>query len=212
MPAALAATLRERIIEGELGAGTKIDQQALAEEFKVSRMPVREALRQLDAEGFVTLVPHKGAVVSELSPAQIEEIYEIRSVLEGLACSLSVKRLTEGDLERLTEAAATLRRTREVHEWASINASFHNLLASRCDRPRLLEQIERLRRQCTPYIRMYVGHLKQDAQADREHSEILNAAIERDSYAIEQLVRQHLLNTGRGVARHLERGADSASA
>jgi DNA-binding GntR family transcriptional regulator len=203
--AALATTLRDRIIGGELRGGQKIDQQAVAAEFRISRMPVREALRQLDAEGFVTLVPHKGAVVSELSPGQIEEIYEIRSVLEGLACSLSVKRLSDGDLMQLEELVARLRRTTAVHEWTAMNAEFHNLLASRCNRPRLLEQIELLRRQSTPYVRMYVKHLNQDAQADREHAEILNAAVQRDAYQIEQLVRQHLLNTGRGVARHLER-------
>jgi DNA-binding GntR family transcriptional regulator len=211
MPAALAATLRERIISGALPAGSKIDQLALANEFSVSRMPVREAIRQLDAEGFVTLTPHKGAVVSELSPSQIEEIYEMRSVLEGLACSLSVKRLTEADYEKLNTALATLRRTTEVHEWSSVNGDFHRTLASRCQRPRLLEQIELLRRQSVPYVRMYVRHLHQDAQADREHSEILKAAIDRDAYTIEQLVRQHLINTGRGVARSLEQGMPTHS-
>jgi DNA-binding GntR family transcriptional regulator len=169
-------------------------------------MPVREALRQLDAEGFVTLVPHKGAVVSELSPVQIEEIYEIRAVLEGLACSLSVKRLTAEELERLKQLVARLRHATDVHDWTEMNAEFHELLASRCSRPRLLEQINLLRRQSTPYVRMYVKHLNRDAQADREHAEILGAAVERDSHAIERLVRQHLLNTGQGVARYLERG------
>jgi DNA-binding GntR family transcriptional regulator len=205
--AAIAATLRDRIIGSDLPGGQKIDQQALAAEFNVSRMPVREALRQLDAEGFVTLVPHKGAVVSELSPAQIEEIYEIRSVLEGLACSLSVKRLTGDELERLSQLTARLRHTTDVHDWTEMNAEFHGLLASRCNRPRLLEHIQLLRRQSTPYVRMFVKHLNQDAQADREHTEILNAVVERDAHAIERLVRQHLLNTGRGVARYLERSA-----
>ena len=212
LPAALAATLRERIISGALVAGAKIDQQALAEEFSVSRMPVREALRRLDAEGFVTLVPHRGAVVSELSPSQIEEIYEIRSVLEGLACSLSVKRLSDGDCNKLSEILAVLRQTTDVHDWSSLNAEFHVSLAAACERPRLLEQIALLRRQSQPYVRMYVKHLHQDAQADREHAEILRAAIERDASRMEQLVRQHLTSTGRAVARYLERDrADSAT-
>lgn len=204
LPAALAATLRERIISGVLVAGARIDQQALAEEFSVSRMPVREALRQLDAEGFVTLVPHRGAVVSELTPSQIEEIYEIRSVLEGLACGLSAKRLTEADCDGLRDMLASLRKATDVHEWSSVNADFHMSLAAACERPRLLEQIALLRRQSQPYVRMYVQHLHKDAQADREHAEILQAAIDRDAYRMEQLVRQHLMNTGRAVARYLE--------
>lgn len=212
LPGALAATLRDRIITGVLKAGAKIDQQALAEEFSVSRMPVREALRQLDAEGFITLVPHRGAVVSELSPAQIEEIYEMRSVLEGLACSLSVKRLSEADCDELRAILASLRQTTDVHEWSSLNAHFHMTLAARCERPRLLEQISLLRRQSQSYVRMYVQHLHQDAQADREHAEILRAAIEKDAYGIDQLVRQHLMNTGRAVARYLEGDAASKAA
>jgi DNA-binding GntR family transcriptional regulator len=167
-------------------------------------MPVREALRQLDAEGFVTLVPHKGAIVSELSAAQIEEVYEMRSVLEGLASGLAVKHLDDADCERLAGILAALRQATDVHEWSSLNAEFHMRLAAGCDRPRLLEQIALLRRQCQPYVRMYVQHLHKDAQADREHAEIMQAAIERDAPRIESLVRQHLMNTGRAVARYLE--------
>lgn len=204
LPAALAATLRDRIISGVLIAGSKIDQQALAEEFSVSRMPVREALRQLDAEGFVTLVPHRGAVVSELSPSQIEEVFEMRSVLEALACGLSVSRLTDADCASLRDILVSLRQTSEVHDWSTLNAEFHMTLAAACDRPRLLEQIALLRRQSQPYVRMYVKHLQRDAVADREHTEILEAATERDVYRTEQLVRQHLMNTGRAVARYLE--------
>lgn len=204
LPTALAATLRERIISGVLVAGAKIDQQALADEFSVSRMPVREALRQLDAEGFVTLLPHRGAVVSELSPSQVEEIYEMRSVLEALACGLSVSRLTEADCDNLSDILASLRQTTEAHEWASLNAAFHLSLAAACERPRLLEQIALLRRQSQPYVRMYVKYLQKGAEADREHTAILGAAVERDVIRTEQLVREHLMNTGRTVARYLE--------
>jgi DNA-binding GntR family transcriptional regulator len=175
-------------------------------------MPVREALRQLDAEGFVTLVPHKGAIVSELSATQIEEVYEMRSVLEGLASGLAVKHLVHADCERLAAILSSLQRTTDVHEWSELNAEFHMSLAAGCDRPRLLEQIALLRRQCQPYVRMYVQHLHKDAQADREHAEILQAAVERDAPRIESLVRQHLMNTGRAVARYLENDRQAARA
>jgi DNA-binding GntR family transcriptional regulator len=84
--------LRERIVSGTLPAGTKIDQQALAEELGVSRMPVREALRRLSAEGFVQLISHRGAVVAELSHDEIIEVYEMRGVPIGRSTSASKRR------------------------------------------------------------------------------------------------------------------------
>ena len=93
---AVADAVRTRVISGQLPAGTRIDQDALAAEFSVSRMPVREALRQLGAEGFVTIVPHRGAIVTALSPAEVEEIYEIRAALEGVAARHASQALTRG--------------------------------------------------------------------------------------------------------------------
>ena len=99
-------------------AGTRIDQDALAAEFSVSRMPVREALRQLGAEGFVTIVPHRGAIVTALSPAEVEEIYEIRAALEGVAARHASQTLTADDLERLRRSSPRCEtRSRSTPGW-----------------------------------------------------------------------------------------------
>ena len=102
---AVADAVRVRIIAGELEAGTRIDQDALAAEFSVSRMPVREALRQLGAEGFVTIVPHRGAIVTALSPGEVEEIYEIRAALEGVAARHASQELTDRAAGRPAQGA-----------------------------------------------------------------------------------------------------------
>lgn len=209
LPGALIETVRERIINGELPAGARIDQEALATEFGVSRMPVREALRQLDAEGFVTLVPHRGAIVSELGAAEVEEIYEMRAVLEGLACRLALPNLEEKDVDAVRGALEAMSATRDIREWTRLNGEFHAGMFVPCERQHLLKVIERLRRQCEPYVRMYVHLLRGEMQADREHHAIFDALLAGDGEDVERLVRAHLVATGRGVAHYL--GAEAST-
>jgi DNA-binding GntR family transcriptional regulator len=197
---AVADAVRTRVISGQLPAGTRIDQDALAAEFSVSRMPVREALRQLGAEGFVTIVPHRGAIVTALSPAEVEEIYEIRAALEGVAARHASQTLTADDLERLRKVLAAMRNEKQIDTWVALNAEFHNAINQASMRPRLLELIQRFREQSQPYIRLYVQRLHKSAQARKEHRAILEALADRDADRAEAAVRAHLVGTGRAVA------------
>src|SRR5215471_10930510 len=106
LTSAVADKLREQIIRGEIPEGTQLRQDAIATQYKVSRIPVREALRQLDAEGLITIIPNRGAVVPALSPADIEELFNIRALLEPEVLKRSIPRLSEEDL---AEAEAVLR-------------------------------------------------------------------------------------------------------
>jgi DNA-binding GntR family transcriptional regulator len=197
---AVADAVRTRVISGQLPAGTRIDQDALAAEFSVSRMPVREALRQLGAEGFVTIVPHRGAIVTALSPAEVEEIYEIRAALEGVAARHASHALTADDLDRLRKVLAAMRNEKQIDTWVALNAEFHNAINQASMRPRLLELIQRFREQSQPYIRLYVQRLHKSAQARKEHRAILEALADRDADRAEAAVRSHLVGTGRAVA------------
>ena len=199
---AVADAVRARIISGGLSAGVRIDQDALAAEFSVSRMPVREALRQLGAEGFVTIVPHRGAIVTALSPAEIEEIYEIRAALEGVAARRASLALTPDELRGLGRTLAAMRDEGQIDRWVALNAEFHDAINQTSERPRLLELIQRFREQSQPYIRLYVQHLHRSAQARTEHRAILDALSERDADRAEAAVREHLVNTGRAVAAY----------
>lgn len=197
---AVADAVRKRVISGELPAGTRIDQDALAAEFSVSRMPVREALRQLGAEGFVTIVPHRGAIVTALSPGEVEEIYEIRAALEGVAARHASRALTADDLEGLRKILATMRNEKQIDTWVALNAEFHDAINRASERPRLLELIQRFREQSQPYIRLYVQRLHKSAQARKEHRAILEALADRNPDRAEAAVRAHLVSTGRAVA------------
>jgi DNA-binding GntR family transcriptional regulator len=197
---AVADAVRLRIVSGGLAAGTRIDQDALAAEFSVSRMPVREALRQLGAEGFVTIVPHRGAIVTALSPAEIEELYEIRAALEGVAARHAVEVLTADDLDRLGKILMAIESAKQIDRWVELNARFHNTINAASRRPRLLELVQRFREQSQPYIRLYVERLHKNAQARQEHRAILSALGDRDPDRAEAAVREHLVGTGRAVA------------
>lgn len=203
---AVADAVRTRIIRGELPAGERIDQDALAAEFSVSRMPVREALRQLGAEGFVTIVPHRGAIVTALSPSEVEEIYEIRAALEGVAARHASQELTDADLAALRSILAQMRNQQDIDLWVALNADFHDTINRASERPRLLELIQRFREQSQPYIRLYVQRLHRSAQARREHKAIVDALAARDPDAAEAAVRAHLVSTGRAVAGFAREG------
>src|ERR1700736_6037382 len=98
LTSAVADKLREQIIRGEIPEGSQLRQDVIAAKYHVSRIPVREALRQLDAEGLITIVPNRGAVIPELSPNDIEELFAIRALLEPEVLKLSIPRLTAADL------------------------------------------------------------------------------------------------------------------
>jgi DNA-binding GntR family transcriptional regulator len=100
LPAAVADKLRNQIISGEIVEGTQLRQDAIAIQYQVSRVPVREALRQLEAEGLITIAPNRGAVVPALSPGDIEELFSIRSLLEPEVLKRSIPRLTEEDFRK----------------------------------------------------------------------------------------------------------------
>src|SRR5262245_64442056 len=99
----LAAAIHARVLSGELPSGTRLRQEALAEEFGVSRTPVREALRKLQAGGLVELQPHRGAVVRGLSSREIRDAYEVRATLEALAARLAAERVSREQLKRLEQ-------------------------------------------------------------------------------------------------------------
>src|SRR5207245_8875407 len=107
LPSAVADKLRDQIIRGEIPEGAQLRQDAIAMQYQVSRIPVREALRQLDAEGLITIVPNRGAIVPALSPTDIEELFTIRALLEPEILKHSIQCLTDSDF---AEAAVVLRR------------------------------------------------------------------------------------------------------
>jgi DNA-binding GntR family transcriptional regulator len=191
--------LRERILHGTYPEGEPLRQDALAEELGVSRIPVREALRQLEAEGLVTFNPHRGAVVSTLSLGEIEELFELRSQIETDLLRRAMPNVTNEDVTRAKEildAYETALRNGEVASWGAMNWQFHSTIYAPADRPFTMGVAQKLHQQCDRYLRMQLELTHGETRANDEHRGILAAVRKRDAKRAVQLLRDHIVGAG----------------
>jgi DNA-binding GntR family transcriptional regulator len=204
--AAAVEGIRERILDRTYAEGEQLRQDVLAADLGVSRIPVREALRQLEAEGLVTFSPHRGAVVSSLSIADIEELFALRARLETILLRRAVPHLTEEDIERaeeiLNEYDAAFR-NRDVAAWGDLNWQFHSTLYSAAHRPVTMAVVERLHLHTNRYARMQLALTRGEARAQKEHGAILAAARKRDASRASSLLNAHILGAGRSLVQFL---------
>jgi DNA-binding GntR family transcriptional regulator len=191
--------LREAIVRGHFKPGEKLDQEEIAELLNVSRIPVRQALRTLTAEGLVKMYPHRGATVAELSREELEEIYFLRGVLEGVAARLAAPRMDEAHIAKLQAILEKIDQLNDLDEWLDLNREFHNTIYEVINRPRLLEMIESLRNTSAPYIRDYIASPEYFEVTRLSHRRILEACINRDGILAQQETQKHLKVVGEGV-------------
>jgi DNA-binding GntR family transcriptional regulator len=200
--------LRERILHGAFPEGEPLRQDAIAEELGVSRIPVREALRQLEAEGLVTFNPHRGAVVSTLSLSEIEELFELRALIELDLLRRAMPRLGAEDVARAREILdvyETALRNGDVASWGEMNWQFHSTLFAPADRPFTLGVAQRLHQQCDRYLRMQLALTHGELRANQEHRAILAAVRKKDARRAGELLREHILGAGRALGDFLRR-------
>lgn len=199
----IADALRDAIVEGSLLPGEPLRQDAIARQFSVSAIPVREAFRQLESEGWVTIEPNRGASVSLQSADEAREIYEIRASLESLAIGLAIDRHTPQTIAHcrtLLEAAAN---EPDPALYVVRNEQFHMSLYAPVDRPRLMELLGSLHRRGERYLRLKLGVPSFKGESDSEHAAILDALASRDIEAAQTLVARHLLATGELIYRFI---------
>ena len=208
LTSAVADKLRDQIIRGEIPEGAQLRQDAIATQYQVSRIPVREALRQLDAEGLIAIVPNRGAIVPALSPDDVEELFSIRALLEPEVLKLSIPNLTEQDF---TEAAAILRKyvselRREDHlsAWGRLNWQFHSTLYSRAVLPRFMAVIRNVNNSGERYTRLQLYLTHGIKRANEEHLKILELCRNRDVPAACTLLRDHILHAGQSLKEVLQ--------
>lgn len=204
---AVVAAIRERILDGTYPAGMQLRQEMLAADLDVSRIPVREALRQLTAEGLVSGAPHRGAVVSGFAIEEIEELFELRADLERALVLRAVPRLTRDHLAQASELLdrfdATLR-AGDVAAWGDLNWQFHSALYRAAGRPVTLDTVERLHRHAERYMRMQLALTHGESRAAAEHRAILEACRRRDAERAATLVDTHIRAAGRALSRYLK--------
>jgi len=203
LAAQIAATLRQRILAGELAPGAQLRQDRVAAEFGSSHIPVREAFRNLEQEGLVEHQPRRGAFVAPLYPAEAEEVTLMRVALEPLAIRLAVPNLTDGDLAAARKFATEAEAEIDIAARRAANWAFHRALYAPCDRRRILTTIETLWLQVDRYFAT-VWHLDDNAaRAPAEHEAILSAAEAGEASRAASLVRGHVEASGRNLMRLL---------
>src|SRR6266700_1962721 len=213
LTSAVADKLREEIIRGAIPEGAQLRQDAIAMQYHVSRIPVREALRQLDAEGLITIVPNRGAIVPALSPTDIEELFTIRALLEPEILKHSIPRLTEADFSEadavLSKYEDELRQEEHVSSWGRLNWQFHSILYSRADRPHSMSIIRNVNNSGERYTRLQLYLTHGIARANEEHHKILELCRLRDVPAACKLLRQHIQYAGQSLKQVLQDRRDA---
>ena len=186
--------IRDAIVSGELKAGSHISEPELAERYGISRTPIREAFRQLESEGYLTVIPRRGVIVSEFSPKDIEEFYAIKSIMEGYAARRACEKLSEKDLGRLqaiNNKLAELARIGDIKHFFKIHSDFHELFIKAADNEKLHELIAGL---VTKFQRLRFTSLSlpgRMAVSVQEHEKIIDAFRRKDADLAEKLVRQN---------------------
>ncbi len=204
--------LRDRILRGDYPEGEPLRQDALAENLGVSRIPVREALRQLEAEGLVIFHPHRGAVVSSLSLEEIDEIFELRADIETDLLRRAIPVMGSDELNRATDVLDEFEdalRAGEAGRWGQLNWHFHAALYASADRKITMGVLQKLHHHSDRYFRMQVLLVHGGERAAGEHRAIAAAVGEKDIRLACQLMREHILGAGRSLVELLQqqRGA-----
>ena len=201
-------TLREKILSGELQAGESLRQAALATDLNVSRIPVREALLQLEGEGLVVFEPHKGATVTELSAKHVDELFELRAMLEGNLLATSLPLLTPEKLAEASEILAKLDKAlgkeNAANTWSELNSSYHNCLYSAANRPQTQDLINTLNKNADRYIRMHLLWAGGISKAGPEHNQLLAFCKAGDVEQAVAVLKHHILSSRDEIKAFLE--------
>lgn len=196
--------IRALIVSGELAPGGRIGQEQLAERFGTSRIPVRDALRRLESDGLVILVPNSGAWVAKLDPAECVEIYKIRERLEPLALSESVQRMTEADIQELERIVDEMECSASPETFLRLDREFHLVSYRASGMIQLNAMVERFWNTTQHYRRAYTAMLEPERHniMHYEHRLMLEAMKRGDAEGAEQILHGHIRRTRLEFERH----------
>lgn len=200
-------TLRQAILRGELKPGERLMEIQLAEKLGVSRTPIREAIRKLELEGLVLMIPRRGAEVAKISPKALEDVLEVRGSLEDLAALLSCERITDTEIQALAAAAESFKDIVEDGDEMKIaeaDEHFHDIIYESTKNQRLVQILNNLREQMYRYRLEYIKDRGKRGMLIEEHDQILQAIRTRSTEKARELMREHILHQEETVAKHLE--------
>lgn len=197
--------LREGIISGKYKENEELRELAIGKELGVSRTPVREALRQLELEGLVNIVPNKGAYVIGISSKDIHDIYEMRSLLEGLCVKKAVKVITDeqlAELESILDLSEFYADKGKMDKVLELDNSFHEGIYSAADSKMLKHTLSDFHQYIKAMRKITLADKARVSDSNREHRALLMAMKERDSEKAAELAREHITRTVKNIEAH----------
>lgn len=200
-------TLRQAILKGELKPGERLMEIALAEKLGVSRTPIREAMRKLELEGFVVMIPRRGAQVANITEKDLNDVLEVRIALENVAIEKACTRMSKEDMGRLWLAAKEFERTMaegNLVRLAEADVAFHEIIYRASDNKRLNQVLNNLREQIYRYR---VEYLKEEETRNvlvKEHEELTKAIRQRDVKKAQEISFRHIENQRRAIIQSIE--------
>ena len=198
-----AEILRQRILSGEIRGGQPIRQEQIAQDLGVSRIPLREALKQLEAEGFVTIAPHKGAVVSTLSAEEAEELFALRLQIESWLLREAIPRMREADFAHLDAIIDESRAPDNLARWGELNWQLHEALYRPAGRPLSLKVLKRIHDNLDRYLRLQIAITRDWDRAYRDHQDLVALSREGNVEAALALLENHILGTAKALSTTL---------
>jgi DNA-binding GntR family transcriptional regulator len=203
-PASIARALREAIACGEIEAGSPLRQDRIASQFGVSHIPVREALKELVAEGLAVFIKNRGVIVSELSPDVAWELTEYRCLLEGQMARWAVPLMTSVDFSEAKSILERIDRESRSVEILRLNTAFHATIFRSANRPFFLKSIESVRVNLMRYWSLAWEDLGYKPQSQRDHRKILTLCRKRDGDAVGREMERHIRETGTLIVSYLK--------
>ena len=188
-------TLRNAIVHGEFEPGERLMEVTLAKRLGVSRTPVREAMRMLELEGLVVMIPRRGAEVARITAKDLSDALEIRMALEDLAAGLACKRIDDEGKERLKQSYADFKKavsSKIIPEIVDADVAFHNTIMDMTNNPILISMSQSLREQVYRYRVEYVKDFSCHDKLVAEHEALMNAIIARDEEKAKEITRIHI--------------------
>ena len=198
--------IRDAILTGGIPPGSRIDQAQLAQDLNVSLVPVREALKKLEGEGFVQIIPRRGAFVTATSVKDMEELYFARSLLEGQVAYHAVDKLKAQDFKHLEELVKRMEHSLQVHDYNAFNAdnrAFHFTIYEATSNSYLMNMIASMWDLAERYRYRYLVLRDQAESIQQEHQTILEACLRRDAPGLRDAIVAHMNRTFEGIRSHL---------
>lgn len=205
----IADALRVEILRGQLQGGQPLKQDVIAAQFGVSKIPVREALVQLKAEGLVNFYPNRGAFVSELSAAEADEIYVMRIALEKEVLVRAIPHLTVSHFKRAVEILSAIDREENIAKWGELNWEFHSTLYLPANLPRVMETIQTLHTNIARYLVLYLAGMDYQKKSQREHRALLQACRAGEVEKAEDILDEHLRSASTQLIKFLDKPTKS---